>query len=204
MRISISAISVFLVCIISSAIWAPHVCAQNETVAQVMRASEDARMFDQMKKVSDYLNYQTTVNHRFPEYGDEMKLMKERLNQLVPNPPYDPHALRLQPGLDADPLYAQPDNYGTPSSDNPDTGTTLDRINLSLDLSMTELEIQGWCDDPPYEWRAAPGTISAISNQQNLYIVWGAGADGLPLRDPYSKRVLMIIERFHGLYDTQD
>ena len=178
--------------------------AQTETVQQVMQASEDARMYDQMNRISQWINYTTTVNHRFPEYGDEMKDAKEQLNQLIPNPPYKPRSMRLAPGLDADTLFAQPEHASVPGVEDPYTGTSLDRINISIDLSLTELEIQGWRTDPPDEWQAAPGTISIISNQQSVWVIWGAGADGLPLRDQYNKRVLMIIGRYHGLYDTQE
>jgi hypothetical protein len=169
-----------------------------------MQASEDARMYEQMSKVSQWVNYYTTVNHRFPESGDEMKAAKEELNQLIPNPPYNPHSMRLAPGLDADPLFAQPEHASVVGVEDSDTGTTLNRVNLIIDLSLTELEIQGWRTDPPVDWQMAPGTVTVISNQQSIFVIWGAGADGLPLRDQYSHRVLMIIGRYHGLYDTQE
>jgi hypothetical protein len=180
------------------------VSAQNQTVDQVMRASEDARMYDQMTKISQWVNMYCMLNHRFPEEGDEMKGAKEQLNQLIPLAPYNPRSIRLAPGLDADPLYAQPELGPVTGELNSDTGTTLDRVHLIFDPSLTELEIQGWRSDPPVDWQEPPGTITAISNNQSIFVIWGAGADGLPLRDQYSKRTLMIIGRYAMLYDTQE
>lgn len=180
------------------------VSAQNETVAQVERASEDARLLDQMNRVSQSLTMYCMINHRFPEAGDEMNDEKNQLNQLVPNPPYSPHSMRLAQGLDANPLFAQQEMPDVPGVENSDTGSTLDRIRLVFDPSLSELEVQEWRTDPPVDWREPPGTITAISNNQSLFIVWGAGADGLPLRDQFSKQVMFLIGRYHMLYDTAD
>jgi hypothetical protein len=169
-----------------------------------MRASEDARMYDQMSRVSQWVNMYCMLNHRFPEEGDEMKSAKEQLNQLIPNPPYSPSSLRLAPGLDADPQYAQQEAAPGMGVENLDTGTTLDRVHLIFDPSLSELEIQGWRTDPPSDWQEPPGTVTAISNNQSIFVIWGAGADGLPIRDQYSKRILMIIGRYAMLYDTQE
>ena len=161
------------------------------------------RMYQQMNRVATWLNQYCVWNHRFPEQGDEMTWAKEQLNQLIPNPPYDPGALRLTPGFDADPNYSSPANSPEYEMPQPGSPESLDRIRLIFDPSLTELMVQSWRTDPPSEWQAVPGTISAISNNQNLFVIWGAGANGLPLRDPSTNRVIMIIGRYNMLYENQ-
>ncbi len=189
-----------LVAIFSLGLWAPTSYAQR----QPSMASEmaDNRLYDQMNRVATWLNQYCVWNHRFPEQGDEMAWAKEQLNQLVPNPPYDTASLRLASGLDADPNYYQPNTapeYVMPSGG---SSVNLNRISLQFDPGLSELEIQNWRTDPPSEWQAAPGTISAISNNQNLFMIWGAGANGLPIKDPSTNRVIMIIGRYNMLYES--
>ena len=170
--------------------------AQANSIRQIERASEDARMFDQMTRVSQWVDSYCVLNRRFPEEGEEMKASVQQINLLIPNSPYNPQSIKLMSGLDYDPLNA--------ASDYPDNGATPNRVRLVLDLSLTELEVENWRTDPPVDWQEAPGTITAISNQTNIFVVWGAGADGLPLRDQYNKQVLLLIGRCRMLYDAQE
>jgi hypothetical protein len=79
----------------------------------------------------------------------------------------------------------------------------LNRIKLTIDNSLSEIEAQQWLTQPPDDWQAPPGTISLIGNQQNMYVLWGAGRDGRPLRDPLSHRVQLIIGRFAMLNNQE-
>lgn len=174
------------------------------TMQQMALEQEDDRMFMDMRKVSDWMNQYCIWNHRFPEQGDEFREAKAQLNQLTPNNPYENDKLTLSQGLDADPQYADPNNAPTNMLDYQkatwpvpsDQAANYHRIQLQLDPSLTELALQQYQIDPPEEWTAAPGTITCIGNQQNLFCVWGAGIDGHPIRDPLSHRVQIIIGRY--------
>jgi hypothetical protein len=182
---------------------APEATAQ-VTMKQMVLEQEDGTMFSDMRKVSNWINQYCIWNHRFPEQGDEMREAKAQLNQLIPNNPYINNKLYLSQGLDADPVYADPSIEPTYSSDYQkvpvyapsDQAANFKRVKLVMDPSLTEIEIQEWERNPPDEWSADPGTVTVISNQQNLYVVWGAGYNGKPLRNPLSRVTDLIIGRY--------
>ena len=171
---------------------------------------EDYRMFSDMRRVAQWMDQYCLWNNRFPEYGDEMTQAQQQLNQLSPNDPYSQNGFTLGRGLDADPSCGTNFNYENFSNDNQnmadvyqpeyptpdDQNANLNRIRLSIDNSLSEEEAQQWITNPPDDWQQPPGTISIIGNQSNMYVLWGAGADGRPLRDPLSHHVQLIIGRF--------
>ena len=116
--------------------------------------------------------------------------------------------MQLMAGLDAEPSYADPNNspgsYDTPpemqgaalqestsaqsvnenddsGSIDTDTAANLNRVWLTYDPSLNENMAQEYLTDPPDDWTGQPGTINVVSNNQNLIIVWGAGANGKPI-----------------------
>ncbi len=182
----------------------PPALAQHARPGRIASEIDDQRMYEQMNRVANWLNQYCVWNHRFPEYGDEMNWAKEQINQLIPNPPYDTGAVRLSSGLDADPQYDQPSDSPQYEMPTPGSPESLNRVQLVFDPSLTEQQVQNWRTDPPDEWQAAPGTITAISNNQNLFVLWGAGINGMPLKDPTTNRVIMIIGRYNMLYETQE
>lgn len=175
------------------------------TARQMARMQQDNRLYNQMTKVSDWFAQYCTWNHRFPEGADQVTFAKQQLNQLVPNIPYNSGSLQLAQGLDAESSYASPDTSPEDSPQPTSVAASMDRIQIqSNDLSLTDNDIQQYRTQPPQEWVAAPGTITAISNQTTTYIVWGAGRDGLPIRDPDTGNVRIIIGHYGLLFDHEE
>lgn len=175
------------------------------TSKQFAQAEDDMRLYEQMVKVSTWMSQYCVWNHRFPEGGDQLTDAKRQLNDLVPNIPYDTRDLQLAQGFDVDPEYATPVQAPEESFQPIPVAANMDRIQIqSSDLSMTDEDIQQYLTQPPQEWNAPPGTITAISNQTNAYVIWGANRKGLPLRDPDSGRVRLIIGHFSLLNDTEE
>jgi hypothetical protein len=178
-------------------------CAQS-AMQKMALEQQDGQMFTDMRRVSNWVNQYCIWNKRFPEQGTEFREAKSQLNQLVPNNPYVSNKLLLSQGLDADPVYTNP--AGMPSYDTDyqrwsyavpdDQAANLHRIILTLDQSLTELDLQQDQQQAPDDWTAPAGSITVISNQQNLYAVWGAGRDGKPLKDPLSGVTQIIIGRY--------
>jgi hypothetical protein len=178
-------------------------CAQS-TMQKMALEQQDEQMFTDMRRVGNWVNQYCIWNKRFPEQGDEFREAKSQLNQLVPNNPYVSNKLQLSQGLDADPEYISPS--GSPSYNTDyqkwsypvpdDQAANLHRIVLILDQSLTELDLQQDQTQAPDEWTAPAGSITVISNQQNLYAVWGAGRDDKPLKDPISGGTEIIIGRY--------
>ena len=179
------------------------ISAEGFGIAQMQREQEDGRLYDQMGRCSRWLNDYLVFNQHFPEYGAEMTFVKQQLNQLTPNSPYTSNTLRLAHGIDTEPEYSNSEISPVEGDIDPNVAATGDRIELVFDPSLTELEVENWKTDPPYEWSAPAGTITAISNNQNLYIIWGAGADGKPLKDPSNHSMLMYVGHYNMLYENQ-
>lgn len=183
--------------------------------ARMMRkmALEESNMqlYQQMVTVSSWLDQYLTWNHRWPEVGDETAWAQEQLNQQVPNNPYTRDKVQLIAGLDADPSYVSADDDPTdpdpsprltPSGDVPGTAANLNHVILKIDTSLTALDVQQYLWDPPLEWTAPPGTITVISNFRDMFVIWGAGADGKPLRDMATNKV-KLLEGNYRMYNYE-
>jgi len=195
----------FLVTVTGFGAGSAPIASAQMTTKQFAHAEDDMRLYEQMVKVSNWIAQYCVWNHRFPEEGDQMEDAKRQLNQLVPNIPYQTGELQLAEGLDADPEYATPVDSPEETFQPTPVAATMDRIQIqSSDLSLTDADIQEYLKHPPEEWNAPPGTITAISNQQNVYVLWAANYKGLPLRDPDSGRVRLIIGHFSLLNDTEE
>lgn len=57
------------------------------------------------------------------------------------------------------------------------------RIILAMDGSAGENSVNTYRKEAPGSWQAAPGSICAEGNGSGYFYVWGAGADGKPLKD---------------------
>lgn len=181
--------------------------AERKIESTLAQSEQDLTMYQQMSQVVNWLNQYCVWNHRWPEPVDETNQAVNQLCELVPNNPYKwKSRVQESEGQSTDPdylYYNQPMNQPTDGStgfegDSPDPGTSFEalgkkRIKLVLDASLTVAEVKEWETDPPQEWREAPGTITGISNAQNLIVVWGSGADGKPLRVPGSRKTRIFI-----------
>jgi len=195
--------------------------------ARQSRDQADAELYEQMERVSRWMDQYATWNQKFPDPGDETNYARQEMNLLVPNNPYSGDKLQLMAGLDATPEYADPSN-SPGSSDTPpgmqgatlqestsaqsvnenddsgsidtDTSANLNRIWLTTDPSLNENMAQEYLTRPPEDWSGQPGSINIVSNNQNLIVIWGAGANGKPIKFPGSNKTRLIIGRYKLLY----
>ncbi len=177
--------------------------AKLEAVNKAVRQSElrnsmavnDGQMFSQMRQVANWVDNWVVWNHRFPEIGDETTYALQQLNELVPNNPYIAGSAYMVSGQTVDNAYlnAEGEQETTPMAD---SKIDTDRIVFVRDFGLTVLEVDQYSLDPPVDWRAKPGTITVITNDQYLFIIWGAGSDGKPLRDFGSKRVRFAVGNY--------
>jgi hypothetical protein len=166
-----------------------------ERAAASSMAINDGVLFNQMHTVAGWVDNWIVFNHRFPEIGDETTYALTQLNELVPNNPYKEGSAYVVPGETVDNAYMT--NEGEAIAPPPaDTKVDSDRIRFVRDYGLTALQIDEYSKDPPPNWRENPGTITVITNDQYLFIIWGAGADGRPLRDFGSKRVRFAVGNY--------
>ncbi len=169
----------------------------------------DFMLFQQMQQVANYMSQYCIQNKRWPEPGDQNDYVVKQLNELVPNNPYKPNELQESNMFSTDSEYhyedptkddfipgtAEGGGAATPDNVMPDTqiGTSADlRIKLQFNPSLTGQTVKDWQAEAPLEWQAAPGTIIAISNSQDLFVIWGAGANGKPIKSPNGTTRLYI------------
>jgi len=166
---------------------------QHELVGSM--AVNDGQLFDQMRQVASWVDNWVVMNHRFPEIGDETTYALQQLNELVPNNPYRAGSAYMVSGESVDNAYLnQEGEQATPPM--ADSKVDGDRVVFVRDYGLTVPEIDQYSAEPPVDWRAKPGTITVITNDQYLFIVWGAGYDGKPLRDFGSKRVRFAVGNY--------
>lgn len=146
----------------------------------------------QMQRVANFLENYCTMNYRFPQSTDDVRWLTKQLMDLVPNNPFtdqeeQPSDIITFPSTDG-PTYSLP--YGVQN-----------RFNLSIDNGIDDAIVQEWWLSPPDDWQAPPGTISAISNNRNLFVVWGAGADGRPIKNDVSGHTAIVVGRWVGTWN---
>ncbi|HEY9788693.1 MAG TPA: hypothetical protein V6D17_25115 [Candidatus Obscuribacterales bacterium] len=178
---------------------------------KMIREQADNELYTQMQRVASWLDQYCVWNQRFPmpeagDANDELPWAQTQLNQLVPNNPYISGKLQTFAGLDADPQYVDAENSPTSYLDSPkesasgslgsDSAANLKRIQLVYNPSLNQNILDEYLTDPPMDWTAAPGTITAVSNNTNLIVVWGAGADGKPIRELGSNRTRLIVGHY--------
>lgn len=137
----------------------------------------DEEMRRQMRETARFLlRYGIRNGGRFPGYSnDEMYAVQTQLATLFPNNPFG---------------YAK-NVWGQTWSEQP-ASQELDRIRLSMDLSLTPPVVDTWSSNPPDNWQAPAGTISAIGNSDGLFVVWGAGRNGKPIKNPSNGKAFII------------
>lgn len=169
----------------------------------------DAMMTKQVREVASWMQNYCSSNVFFPRVGDEQNWVRAQLTELVPYNPYDPNSLnQAESGVPiAAPLtgsgpggeilsYDEQANEMIAQQDN--------RIQIQVDYSMTLEQVRQYETNPPDDWQADAGTITIVSTNQGMnqnsptdfFIVWGAGANGRPIRDPFTKRVLFVQGRW--------
>lgn len=178
--------------------------------ARIADAQVDDEMRRQMRDVARYLlRYGVRNGSRFPaNQNDEMWALKAQLIELVPNNPYNAGATEAY-------SWGMPARYNNNGS--PATGAAVwgdpyreqlqamqsDRIRLSYDFGLNPQLADQYTTNPPGDWSAPAGTISAIGNNQGFFIVWGADRNGKPIKNPANGRTFVISATTSGTINDQ-
>lgn len=152
----------------------------------------DAQLFQQMRQVGNWVNDWILMNHRFAEIGEQTEFARTQMDNLLPNNPYKYGAASQTAGLNPVSISDSPYDPLPPPRD----PTNPHRVNIVLNYGMTSVDIDEWSEKAPDEWRAPPGEITMITNDQYLFCVWGAGADGRPIKDPLTRRTRLCVGNY--------
>lgn len=180
---------------------------QRKLESEMQNQQADFQLYLQMQKVDNWLTQYCVWNHHWPEYIEEANGVINQLAELVPNNPYQPGQLQESKGRSTDPDYRynwQPLNqfYNGEAASGFEPGNFAPvnsyeaygrkKIKIFYNPSLTAEQVRVWEKEPPDSWREPAGTITGISNGQNLIVVWGAGANGRPIKVPGSKKKIRI------------
>lgn len=169
-------------------------------------AQADSELYEQMVRIASWISQYCIWNRHWPDPGDQENDAVRQLNDLCPNNPYERSKLQQTEGFSTDPIYqyySAPTNVVTGASsgfenDSVEPTTTYGalgdkRIRMQFDPSLTAIQAKEWEEDPPDEWEAPPGTITAICNGTDLVAIWAASADGKPIRVPGQKKARIFV-----------
>jgi len=195
----------FLLALLLCLAWGTNpLCAQaqgdSSGMSQQMQFAKDeadAQQYRQMERVASYLDQYCAQNHRWPDQGEEQQFIQQQLNQLVPINPYTQAGAPWLPTQGSEGPQDVSGNLPLDQYyDNVPQGT---RVKLVFDPSLNTTMAKEYINDPPEDWQRRPGAITAVSNNQDLFVVWGAGINGKPLRN-MAGQMRLIFGRFGMLY----
>lgn len=180
---------------------------------QITQSQVDMEFMRQIQQCSHWLQLYGVRNQgRFPGLqNDEGYAAQVQLEELVPNNPYNyGYTQTMQPGV-----AAWHNQNGSNQTGGPIWGDewtehlqaqTDNRVQLSMDFSLTPQIINDWAKDPPgqfFSQGGGPGTINCIGNGQGLFCVWGVGADGKPFRNPMNGLVYIAAGQTYATVNDQ-
>ena len=134
--------------------------------AQDRRQEADNKLIGNMETIAAWLvQFRLKFGH-FPEAGVEQDKALHYLQTRIikPNP------------------YTQ---TGIASAEE---SKALCPLRFICESNLNESKRLEWEKKAPPEWRAEPGSITVFINQQTDLVIWGAGADHLPVVDQKNNR----------------
>lgn len=153
-------------------------------------AAADRALHGQIRSVARWLENYCTMNYKFPRDLDDVRYAKSQLVEVAPSNPFSGGAEEAGASVETVP------NVGTAGAQL--SAADDQRIQLQIDYSLSNYMLKEWKAHPPDLWEAPPGTITAVSNDRNMFVVWGAGADGRPIRDDITGQPVLVVGRWVG------
>lgn len=127
--------------------------------AMERRLEADNKLRGNMQIVADFLFQFRKANGHLPEAGTEEEFCIARIQKLIKANPYSATGIQSISDL-------KPSN-----------------IKIVHNCALNDSYRRQWEAQPPADWKAEPGSITAIVSEDNYVLVWGAGADHSPIRD---------------------
>jgi hypothetical protein len=153
-------------------------------------AIADRQLHGQLRSVARWLENYCTMNYKFPRDLDDVRYAKSQLVEVAPHNPFTGGDEEASGSVETIGNVGTAGAQLSPADDQ--------RIQLQIDYSLSNYMLKEWTAHPPDGWEAPPGTITALSNDRNMFVVWGAGADGRPIRDDITGQPVLVVGRWVG------
>jgi hypothetical protein len=129
--------------------------------AQDRRQEADKKLIDNMERIADWLvQFRLRFGH-FPYVGVEQDNATNYLQKK----------------------FMKPNPYTVTGVVSTEESKTLCPLRFVHDIGLIDAYRQDWEKKVPSDWKADPGSITIIINECNNVVIWGAGADHLPILD---------------------
>lgn len=123
----------------------------------------DNQLYKYMEMVANGMeNFYAKKGH-FPEPGLEQDRLRRALAKVATNNPYNPKI------------------YNADTNEQLSKGEPI-KIVFLVDGALSEEFVQDAQKTAPKSWTTDPGTIVVITNGVDRFVVWGASADRLPIK----------------------
>lgn len=169
-KVSKTAVLLAMLMPVNGALSAPtqHAFHFTEAYKLAIKLNQEAddKMYDNMQVLSGWFAFQKETYGRFPEPDVDREKAEQFYRRNLRNNPYSATAVQTSS----------------------EAGRTC-VVRFECNPFMTRKMIEAWELAPPPTWRAEPGTITVITNSENLVAVWASGASRTPLIDPRTGKV---------------
>ena len=173
-KVSTSITLLALLCQILPVESAPSQHAFNFTEAYklAIKLNQDADndLFENMEMIAEWFAMHKEQHGHFPEIGADQEKADQFFKRVLKRNPFSATSVKSKQEAERHCIV----RYECGS-----------QLNTKL--------IQQWETSPPSLWKAEPGTITVMTNSENLLLIWAAGADHLPLVDPRNRKTRFLV-----------
>lgn len=159
----------------------PLELARQIVQVQMAAVKADSALLQDMETVADAFMRFAKARRRFPDDGKEALELADRMARLLPDNPYFTDANLAQ-------CIKQ---EGMEGAANQPSVTIVQDLRLSF-TQFDELKFA-----PPSAWHGNPGSIYVIHNAEDTFIVWGASANGMPVKNADSGTVQILMRHIN-------
>lgn len=144
--------------------------------AQMKAKAADDQMFKYMEGACTQMEAWYHRMHGFPPDPDSVRKIELELGLLAKDNPYaQDEFLSKQMEIEHRQLAAKV------------TYRLVSELGLSYSPTLSQA--------PPESWKAQPGVITIVHNEQDMLIIWASGADGNPIKDGTTGNARLLVRQ---------
>lgn len=155
-----------------------------EMLAAALKA--DQQLAIDMDTVAQTIKEFADAQGHFPDTGDDIAGLSLELSAVLPKNPYSADSAANANTQSSQPATDLMDAYEQPAKQ--------ERAQVIYDPSINATIVDRLITEPSANWKAKPGTVVAVTNGYDLCLIWGAGIDELPMREPNGRVRLTVLK----------
>jgi hypothetical protein len=161
---------------------APVELYQQFIKAQLASQRDSDDLAEKMQVVAWAFKKNRVTTGSFPEQGYATAVLERKLHHVAGTNPYFDFPFRT---------VANDPQFNAKYNSNQCNSNEI-AVLIHVDLGLSSMRLAQFKTAVPDDWIAMPGTITIIHNTENLFLVWGAGVDGRPIKDKATNEYAII------------